>query len=330
MKDFLENLKQRARSGEKARIIFPEAGDERVVDAALRLKEDSLGDPIMVHALGSTPAENGLTHVVIEEEKAKELAKLLVELRGHKGMTEEEAVKLAHDPLVYGMYLLRRGEADALVAGAVHKTAEVVRPGLWLVDKESGIEKVSSAFYMLVPPFRGEDPEVLTFADCGIIEVPTADELADIAISAADARKFVVGDEPKLAFLSFSTNGSGGSGESITRMRTAIELVRKKRPDIAVADHELQGDAALIDAIAERKAPGSSVAGKANVLIFPSLDAGNIAYKLVERLVPGAKAIGPIIHGFKSSTTVHDTSRGATAEDIYHSAVIANIRSKGK
>jgi phosphate acetyltransferase len=106
--------------------------------------------------------------------------------------------------------------------------------------------------------------------------------------------------------------------------------VRKKRPDIAVADHELQGDAALIDAIAERKAPGSSVAGKANVLIFPSLDAGNIAYKLVERLVPGAKAIGPIIHGFKSSTTVHDTSRGATAEDIYHSAVIANIRSKGK
>lgn len=245
-------------------------------------------------------------------------------------MTPEKAVELSRDPLVYGMYLLRLGEADALVAGAVKKTTDVVRPGLWLIEKDSGINTVSSAFYMIVPPFRGgNEPEVITFADCGIVEMPTAEQLADIAISAAEERKRVVGDEPKVAFLSFSTMGSGGSGDTITRLRTAIKLVRERRPDIAVAEHELQGDAALIEEIAHRKVPGSAVAGKANVLIFSTLGEGNIAYKLVQHL-GRAQAIGPIVHGFKPETTIHDTSRGASADDIYHSAVIANIRSKGK
>lgn len=329
--DFLESIKQRAAKGEMARIIFPEAGDERVVDAALRLKEDGLGEPIMVHPIGGTAEKPaGLTHVIVDEAKAEELAKLLVELRGHKDMTPEKATELSHDPVVYGMYLLRLGEADALVAGAVRETGDVVRPGLWLLDKEPGVKTISSAFYMVVPPFRGEKPEVLTFADCGIVETPTTEQLADIAISAADARRFVVGDEPQVAFVSFSTNASGKPTESVLRLRGAIKLVKERRPDIAVAEHELQVDAALIEAIAARKAPGIAVAGKANVLVFPSLDAGNIAYKLVERLTTGAKAIGPVIHGFKSNTDVEDTSRGASAEDIYHSAVIAHIRSKGK
>lgn len=327
MGTFLERIKEQAISlPEKPRILFPEAADSRVVDAALRLKEDGLGDPIMIHTEGA--ATEGLTHISIDDAKARDLAKLLVELRGHKGISEEEAVRLSRDPLLYGMYLLRTGEADALVAGAVRTTSEVVRAGLWLAEKEEGINTISSSFYMLVPPFRGGSEEVITFSDCGVVETPTSEQLADIAIAAADARKFIVGDEPRLAFLSFSTKGSGGTSESVARVRKAIELVQKRRPDILLAEHELQGDAALIDTIAERKVPGSAVAGKANVLIFPSLDSANIAYKLVERLTPGAQAIGPVLHGFK--TPVHDLSRGATSDDIFRSATIAGIRSKAR
>lgn len=325
MATFLERVKERANSlPEKPKIIFPEARDPRVVEAALRLKEEGLGNPIMIHAEGA--AAEGLTHVAIDEAKADELARLLVELRGRKGMPEEEAKRLSRDPLIYGMYLLRTGEADALVAGAVRTTSDVLRSSLWLVEKEEGIKTISSSFYMLVPPFRGGSEEVITFADCGVVETPTSEQLADIAIAAADARKFIVGDEPRLAFLSFSTKGSGGTSESVARVREAISLVQKRRPDILLAEHELQGDAALIDTVAERKAPGSAVAGTANVLIFPSLDAANIAYKLVERLTPGAQALGPILHGFKNP--VHDLSRGATSDDIFRSASIAGIRSK--
>lgn len=327
--DFLERIKQRAAEGEKARILFPEAGDERVVEAALRLKEDGLGEPIMVHPLvGAAEKTQGLTHVTIDEGKAKELANLIVELRGHKGVTEEDARTLAHDPLIYGMYLLRMGEADALVAGAVRKTAEVVRAGLWLMEKEKDIKTISSSFYMLTPSREGGQPgRVLTFADCGVVENPTAEQLADIAIAAADARKFIVGDEPQVAFLSFSTKGSGGSGESIVRMQQAIALVQQRRSDIAVAEHELQGDAALSEAVADRKVPGSNVAGKANVLVFPSLDAANIAYKLLEA-AGGAKAIGPILHGF--ARPVHDLSRGVETQQIIDSATIAAARVRSK
>jgi phosphate acetyltransferase len=328
MSEFMTTIKERAR-GSEARILFPEAGDERVVEAALKLKEDGLGEPIMVHPIGGTAEKvPGLTHVTVEEGQAAELAKLLVELRGHKGMTEEEAQKLAHDPLIYGMYLLRKGEADALVAGAVRTTSDVVRSGLWLVDKEPEIKTISSSFYMLTPASEGGRPgRVLTFADCGVVENPTVDQLADIAIAAADARKFIAGDEPKIAFLSFSTSGSGGSGETITRLRQAIGQVQKRRPDLAVAEHELQGDAALLEEVAARKAPGSAVAGQANVLVFPSLDAANIAYKILEA-AGGAKAIGPILHGFASP--VHDLSRGVKMQQIVDSAAIAAVRVKGK
>ncbi|MBL8158135.1 phosphate acetyltransferase [bacterium] len=325
MTTFLEQLEARVRNlSGQVRVLFPESGDRRVMDAAQRLKREGLGDPIMVNAEGE--AAEGLTHVAIDGAKADELAKLLVELRGHKGMTEDEAKRLSRDPLIYGMYLLRIGEADALVAGAVRTTSDVLRAGLWLVEKEEGIKTISSSFYMLVPPFRGGFEEVITFADCGVVETPTSEQLADIAIAAADARTFIVGDEPRLAFLSFSTKGSGGTSESVARVRDAIGLVQKRRPDILLAEHELQGDAALVASVAERKVPGSAVAGTANVLIFPSLDAANIAYKLVERLVPGAQALGPIVHGFKSP--VHDLSRGASSDDIFRSALIAVIRAK--
>lgn len=330
MEELKEGLVRRAKEGPEKIVIFPEGGEPRVIAAARKLQSEGMGKAIMLHPNDDSEKADDLEYVAIDDGKAQELAKLLFELRGHKGMTEEEAQRLSRDPVVYGTYLLRKGEADAIVAGAEYKTADVVRAGLWLLEKERDIKTVSSAFYMMLPPFRGEKPEVITFADCGFVEVPTAEQLADIAISAADARKFVVGDEPKVAFLSFSTKGSGGSGESITRLQKAISIVKAKRPDIAVADHELQGDAALIESIAERKAPGTAVAGKANVLIFPSLDAGNIAYKLVERFVPGATAVGPIGHGFAPETILHDVSRNAESDAIFWSAVIAVVRAKGK
>lgn len=279
------------------------------------------------HADVSAMTDAGLTRVGVDEIRAAELEKLLLELRGKKGLSPEEARTLARDPLIYAMYLLRIGEADALVAGAVHPTADVVRAGLWLTEKAPGIESISSSFYMLVPPFRGgEKEEVLTFADCGVIPEPTSGQLADIAIAAADARRFVVGDQPVVAFLSYSTKGSGGDGTSPSRVREAISMVKARRPDIILIDDESQGDAVLKAAVGLRKGLPEEIAGKANVLVFPSLDAGNIAYKLVETLVPGAKAIGPILHGF--SKPINDLSRGASVEDIKHSATIAALQVK--
>ena len=335
MSEFLKDVRTRVKETERRTILLPEAADERILEAAAIMQEEGIAEPLLVGSAEglATARATGLATVSMEEPVSVVLEQLLLEIRAPKAGTKDElkpevAKQLARDPLFYAMYLLREEKADGLVAGAVRTTAEVLRAGLWLVGKAEGITTVSSSFYMVVPPFRGgSDEEVLTFTDCAVVPQPTAEQLADIAIAAADARRAIVGDEPRVALLSFGTKGSGGGGGSVALVREALERVQARRPSLVI-DGELQVDAALVAGIAERKAPGSPIAGKANVLVFPSLDAGNIAYKLIAQLTPGAKAVGPILQGM--AKPISDLSRGVKSEELVDIATIVASQAKSK
>ncbi|WP_420634537.1 phosphate acyltransferase [Candidatus Palauibacter sp.] len=232
-----------------------------------------------------------------------------VEIGGDHGGLAEAARRLAE------------GELDGVVAGAAHPTADVIRAGLQVVGLAEGAETVSAAFHMILPP-PGE--RVLTLVDAAVVPAPTPEQMAESASAACDARRAIVGDEPVVAFLSYSTNGSA-AGPAVDHVREAVERFRRRRPEIA-ADGELQADAALVPEIGETKAPGSPAAGRANLLVFPSLDAANIAYKLIERLA-GARALGPILHGLRRP--LNDLSRGASVSDIVDIACITALMSGG-
>ncbi|HEU4632149.1 MAG TPA: phosphate acetyltransferase [Gemmatimonadaceae bacterium] len=323
---FTHALRRRA-AADRRRVVLPESWDERTLAAAAALAREAIAEPVLVLD-PARPASHGAARAVGVEvvdpatgPARDAAAALLLARRGSKGLDEAEALRLAGTPLYFADALVASGAADGCVAGAVHTTGDVLRAALWTVGVAPGSRTVSSAFYMVVPPFRGAEPEVLTFTDCAVVRYPTAEQLADIAVAAARDRSAIVGDAPRVACLSYSTAGSA-EGESVALVRAAVALVRARAPELAV-DGELQVDAALIRAVGARKAPGSAVAGLANVLVFPSLDAGNIGYKLVERLA-GAEAIGPVVQGLARPCC--DLSRGASVDDIINVAAITALQ----
>lgn len=324
--EFLASLVTRA-SALRRRIVFPEAADERVRAAIRSLKAARIVEPVVVLDPARDDVRPDVLQLGVEtidprtDARAGRLAADLMMRRAARGMTEAQAATLARHPLFLADNLVLHGEVHGCVAGAVSTTADVLRAALWLIGPRAGGKTISSAFYMVVPPFRHADGEVLTFTDCAVIPEPSVEQLADIAIAASLDRRAIVGDAPVVAFLSFATRASA-DGPSVQRMRAAAALVSQRDPSIAV-DGELQADAALIAAVATRKAPGSVAAGRANILVFPSLDAGNIAYKLVERLA-GASAIGPILQGLARPCS--DLSRGASPDDIMGVAAVTALQ----
>lgn len=326
--DFVEGLRRRA-SVARRRVVFPETADPRILRAVRALIEAKIVRPLLVLDPAAPDTHEAIVDIGAEVIDPREsgrvdiIARHLERRRRLRGLTLPEAQLLAATPLWHAAGLVGLGLADGCVAGAVYTTADVLRAAIWTVGPAPGVRTVSSAFYLVVPAFRdGGAEEVLTFADCAVVREPTAEQLADIALAAAEDRRLVVGDEPRVAFLSFSTHGSGG-GESVDRVRKAAGIARAREPGL-VLDGELQGDAAIIPEVGRRKAPDSVVAGRANVLVFPSLDAGNIAYKLVERIGRGV-AVGPVLQGL--AAPCNDLSRGASADDIINVAAITALKS---
>jgi phosphate acetyltransferase len=329
MSGFLAVLRERAAAADR-RLVFPEATEDRTLDAIATIVRERLARPVLLgepEQLEPALATRGIDRDAITildpagDERRDAFAAQLARLRAERNMTRDAAHVLVADPLFFAALLVRAGEADGCVAGAVRTTADVLRAAIWCVGPAPHIATVSSAFYMLVPAFRsGDEPEVLTFTDAGVVPTPSPAQLADIAEAAVIARRRVVGDEPRVAFLSFSTKGSA-SGPEVLRVRQGFDLFRVRMPDV-IADGELQADAALISTIAARKAPLSPVAGNANILVFPGLDAGNIAYKLVERIAAGI-AVGPILQGL--ARPCNDLSRGAAPADIVNVACITAL-----
>ena len=329
---FIENIKQRAKENIKT-IILPEAEDERVLEAASKVVMQGFANIILLGNENKIKDDAKKLNINLEgitiidpqtSAKNKEYKEKLYELRKHKGLTIEQAEELIKQPIYYGMMMLKdeECEADGLVSGAAHSTSDTLRPALQILKTAPNTKLVSAFFVMCVPNCEYGENGTFIFGDSGLNQNPTADELSEIAISSSKSFKQLVGTEPKVAMLSYSTYGSAKS-ELTEKVIEATKLVKEKAPNLCV-DGELQLDAAIVPEIAKSKAPESEVKGNANVLIFPDLNAGNIGYKLVQRLAK-AEAYGPLCQGI--AKPVNDLSRGCSADDIVGVVAITAVQS---
>ena len=327
----VEDIRKKAQS-KLMTIVLPEGDEPRTVQAAKIIKDEGLAKPVLLgklEAIKNTAKGNGtdITGIEIidpaESPKAKDYAAELYELRKAKGVTEEDAAKLVQDVMYYGIMMVKTGDADGLVSGAVHTTGDMLRPALQIIKTKPGIKVVSSSFLMDCPNKNLGHNGLLVYADCVVMPNPTADELAEIGISAADTAKRLCGiEEPKVAFLSFSTKGSA-KHELVTKVQQAVAKAHELAPDLCL-DGEMQFDAALVPEIGASKAKGSPVAGHANVLIFPDLQAGNIGYKITQR-IGGAECFA-VLQGL--AKPCNDLSRGCSVEDIVNTVAFTAVQAQ--
>lgn len=328
---FMESIKQKARA-EKKRILLPEGTEERTVQAAAKIQSEGIAD---VTLLGKTDeilavakrfnvALDGVTLVDAEEDSDfSAYVSAFYALRKEKGVTPEKAQAMMKDTKFFAAMMIQKGRGDGMVAGAISTTGDTLRPGLQIIRMAKGISVVSSCFIMQIPNSGYGDNGTLVFGDCAVNPCPTAEQLAAIAVSSAKTAQSLCGIMPRVAMLSFSTKGSA-KHELVDKVVEATRIAKEIAPELNI-DGELQADAALVEAIGQLKSPGSPVAGKANVLIFPDLQSGNIGYKLVQRLA-GAEAIGPVCQGFQRP--VNDLSRGCSVEDIVNVVAITAVQAQ--
>jgi phosphate acetyltransferase len=328
----LEKLKAKALANPR-KIVLPEGEEPRTVKAAAIITKEKLAHVTLVGNRAKIEAaakEQGVDVSAVPSidpetsPKFEEYAQAYTEARKAKGMTIEEARKIMKDTVFYGTMMVHKGEADGLVSGALHSTGDTIRPALQFIKTKPGISLVSSVFIMIVPNCEYGDAGTFIFADCAVVPNPTDKEMAEIAIASAETGRILTGIEPKVAMLSFSTYGSA-KHELVDKVKRAVAIAKAQAPHLLI-DGEMQADAAIIPKVGKSKAPGSPIAGQANVLIFPDLQSGNIAYKLVERLAK-AQAIGPFLQGLNKP--VNDLSRGCSVEDIVNVTMITSLQAGG-
>ena len=328
----IDILKEKAKADKKT-IVLPESEDRRTYEAAAKILKEGIADIVLVGS-EEVVKKNGegldLTGIKVVDpatsDRTAAYIDKLVELRQKKGMTPEQAKEiLLNQYLYYGVMMVKMGDADGMVSGACHSTADTLRPCLQILKTKQGTKLVSAFFLMEVPNCEFGENGTFVFADCGLNQNPTSEELAAIAASSAESFKSLVGAEPKVAFLSHSSKGSAKHAD-IDKVTAAVKIAKEENPDLML-DGELQLDAAIVPSVGESKAPGSPVAGHANVLVFPDLDAGNIGYKLVQRLAK-AEAYGPVTQGI--AAPVNDLSRGCSSNDIVGVVAITAVQCQNK